>query len=74
MPKISGVLSDRVLRRLIRETAMSITSRTPTTEKNQKLAWIMDLRKELQLAAAINQKRLQEKVKRAEKSKEQQNA
>ena len=54
--RTSGVLGERILRRLINQLSATITAKTPLDKQREVLKQVMSLREELQAAALINRK------------------
>ncbi len=54
--RTSGVLGERIIRKLINQLSETITDKTPIDKQREVLKQIMSLREELQAAALINKK------------------
>jgi ribosomal protein S20 len=57
MPRISGVLGERVLRKVIKQLSDSITRKTPLDKQQEILRQIMSLREELHAGSLIHKQR-----------------
>ncbi len=65
--RTSGILGERVIRRLIDQLSKTISPKSPLDKRQKVLAEIMSLRQELQAGALINK---QHREKRAAKKDE----
>lgn len=57
MPRVSGVLGERVLRKIIKQLSDSIKKNTPVDKQREILKQIMSLREELHAGALIHKQR-----------------
>ncbi len=72
--RTSGVLGERIIRKLINQLSETITDKTPIDKQREVLKQIMSLREELQAAALINRKHygdVERSKRKARQAKEQ---
>ncbi len=70
--RISGILGERTIRRLINQLTATINKKTPLDKQREVLKQIMSLREELQAAALINQQHYkQDREKRRPKTQKE---
>ncbi len=70
--RTSGVLGERIIRKLINQLSETITDKTPIDKQREVLKQIMSLREELQAAALINKQHYkQDREKRRPKTQKE---
>lgn len=57
MPRVTGVLGEQILRKIISQLSNSITANTPPAERRKILENILSLREELHANSRINKQR-----------------